>query len=155
MKPRNIVIVFVLITSIFVAFSIHVRPPEMESIEVKVYEAAYLQNVFEDGEITVKVTVKNNSTKPLRVKEATLVSYAIGYKIGEGKKNSFVVKPGKEKSIKFTMQEDWRFVPLFEPEKQQSYDFIADIDLSGSKMEFIHLMPIPKGSFRPSIPRPE
>lgn len=153
MKPRNIAIMFLLLTSILAAVTIHYRPPIMESIEVNVHEAVYLRSVFEDEEITVKVTVKNTSTRPLRVKDATLVSYALGYKLGEGKKSSFVVQPGDEKSIRFTLQEDWRRIPLFEPDRQQSYDLIANINaITGSRMEFVHLIPIPRDSFRPSLP---
>ncbi len=152
MKLRNIALVLLLIISGIAAFSIQLRPPEIDSIDVKVHEAVYTQSVFEDGEISVKVTVRNNSTKPLRIKEATLVSYALGFRLGEGKQASIVVQPGKEKTIRFAVMEDWRNIPLFEPERQQSYDFIADvIGVGGSKMEFIHLIPIPRVDSRQSI----
>ena len=127
MRSYNFALVFLALTCIFAVISISVQAPDIDTIEVEVQEAVYLQSVHEDGKALIKVTIRNNAPKALRTRGSTLTSNVVGYQLGKGEHKGITVKSGTERSIKFTIQEDWSPIPLYEPEWQQSYDFTVDI----------------------------
>ena len=148
MRTYKIAIVFLTLTCVFAAISISVQAPQVGTIEVEVQEAVYLQSVYEDGKAQIKVTIRNNSPKLLRIRKSSLTSNVVGFQLGKGEQGGVTVKPGTERALKFTIQEDWSQIPLYEPEWQQSYDFFIEIlDLKGSRMEFKQIIPTPRCMF--------
>ena len=93
------------------------------ALDVKVTERT--TTVFVDGrvDVEVEVVITNNHNLDAKLRDATLVTYIGGNRVGSETLEQLTIKGNSETIIFFNVEENWSAVPVMEPSLIPTFDF--------------------------------